>query len=308
MPEIPPQDDPITGRPMSLLVLISAFALLLTVAWSLYAGYFGLRPWRSYQDQFREVYSSYLQKQIGQRKAQEQTFYATSGLSEAEGELCKPRSLPLRPMDRQDSNANQLTCWTRSAPRLPTAFQTSRGKVGAITYDLEQTPESDKSGKASELKDLNEAKAPRPTTSTGQTEKGVESRKMTADDLANTFTSIMAQRAALVAQRGDVDKPAKDAQAALDEYVKENLPGLGSSDLAGLAQSVQNLDIKLRQINVNPPGTQINYIGGVGLVDRCQSCHVGTDPLVVPVVDDGNQGRPRLGQEQRCSVLQPPRS
>ena len=67
-------------------------------------------------------------------------------------------------------------------------------------------------------------------------------------------------------------------------YVKEHLPGLGSADLAGLQQSVQNMDVKLRQINVNPPGTQINYVGGVGLVDRCQSCHVATDPLVVPVV------------------------
>src|ERR1700730_2336113 len=62
---------------MSLLVLISAFALLLTVAWSLYAEFFGLRPWRSYQDQFRVVYSAYLQKQIDQRKAQEQAFYTT---------------------------------------------------------------------------------------------------------------------------------------------------------------------------------------------------------------------------------------
>jgi cytochrome c2 len=66
--------------------------------------------------------------------------------------------------------------------------------------------------------------------------------------------------------------------------VKENLPGLGSADLAGLQNSVQSMDPKLRQINVNPPGTQINYVGGVGLVDRCQSCHVATDPLVVPVV------------------------
>ena len=53
MPEIPPQDDPVTSRPMSLLVLVSAFILLLTVAWSLYSEFFGLRPWRSYQDQFR---------------------------------------------------------------------------------------------------------------------------------------------------------------------------------------------------------------------------------------------------------------
>ena len=47
MPEIPPQDDPITSRPLSQLVLISAFLLLLTVAWSLYSEFFGLRPWRA---------------------------------------------------------------------------------------------------------------------------------------------------------------------------------------------------------------------------------------------------------------------
>ena len=41
--------------------------------------------------------------------------------------------------------------------------------------------------------------------------------------------------------------------------------------------------IDMRQINVNPPGTVINYVGGVGLVDRCQSCHIAMDPLVVPV-------------------------
>ena len=58
VPEIPPQDDPITSRPMSLLVLISAFLLLLTVAWSLYSEFFGLRPWRDYQDRFRDVYSA----------------------------------------------------------------------------------------------------------------------------------------------------------------------------------------------------------------------------------------------------------
>ena len=81
-----------------------------------------------------------------------------------------------------------------------------------------------------------------------------------------------------------VDKPAKDAQAAVDTYREREFARLGSADLAGLQNSVQSMDVKLRQINVNPPGTQINYVGGVGLVDRCQSCHVATDPLVVPVV------------------------
>jgi len=281
VPEIPPQDDPITSRPMSLLVLISAFILLLTVAWSLYSEFFGLRPWRSYQDEFRGVYSSYLQKQIAQRKSQEQGFYANPTYQKMKADI-QAKIAAAAPMDRQLQTQIDLFDAQRAA--ITDGFQTSRGKVGAITYDLEQTPESDKSGKAAELKELNEAKAETYNVDWPTANGATTTRKMTADELASTFTSIMAQRAAVVAQRGEVDKPAKVAQTALDEYVKENLPGLGSSDLAGLLTSIQGMDVKLRQINVNPPGTQINYIGGVGLVDRCQSCHVGTDPLVVPVV------------------------
>ena len=78
-------------------------------------------------------------------------------------------------------------------------------------------------------------------------------------------------------------QPEKDAQDKLSEYVKEQLPGLAARDLQTLAGSMEKLDIKLRQVNVNPSGASINNLGGTGLVDRCQSCHLGTDPLIVPV-------------------------
>ena len=68
------------------------------------------------------------------------------------------------------------------------------------------------------------------------------------------------------------------------------------------------MDVKLRQINVNPPGTQVNYLGGVGLVDRCQSCHVATDPLVVPVVMTVDQGRPGPSHSKDAPFSQPSRS
>ena len=37
---------------MSVLLLVSVFLLMLTVAWSLYDEFFGLRPWRGYQREF----------------------------------------------------------------------------------------------------------------------------------------------------------------------------------------------------------------------------------------------------------------
>jgi cytochrome c2 len=87
-----------------------------------------------------------------------------------------------------------------------------------------------------------------------------------------------------VAERGRLDTPGRDAQAQLNEFMRERLPGLSSNDLTGLLANVRTMSVDLRQINVNPPGAQINWLGGAGLVDRCQSCHVGTDPMIVPSV------------------------
>ena len=78
MPEQLPPDDPVTSRPMAGLVLISAFILMLTVAWSLYDEFFGLRPWRKYQAEFSSAYSTYLrQADTSSARPHEQKFYAT---------------------------------------------------------------------------------------------------------------------------------------------------------------------------------------------------------------------------------------
>ena len=281
MPDLPPQqDDPIVSRPLSGLILISAFLLLLTVAWSLYSEFFGLRPWRTYQNRFRTLYSAYLQKQITQRRAAEQALYATPDYQKLKAAADNAGRAVL-PADRQITD--QIDLLDRQRAIVTPDFQDARGRVGALTYQLEQIPEKDAGAKKSKLQELTEAKAFTYELN-WPTANGVALRKFNYDDLNNMFTGIMSEKAMLVAKRGEQDKGAKDAQTTLDDFVKERLPGLGSTDLAGLLQSTLGMDVKLRQINVNPPGTQINYVGGVGLVDRCQSCHVATDPLLVPAV------------------------
>jgi cytochrome c551/c552 len=280
LPDLPPQDDPVTSRSMGTLILVSAFLLLLTVAWSLYSEFFGLRPWRSYQNRFRDLYATYLRKQVGQRRAAEQALYNTPDYKKLKAAVDAAGTATL-PADHQIEA--QIDLLDRQRAVLTPDFQDARGKVGALTYQLEQIPESDKSAKAAKLKELTDA-----ANSTYQlnwpTANGTQLKNFNYYDLNSMFTGIMAQKAALVAQRGDNDKSAKEAQLALDGFVKDRLPGLGSADLTGLLNNDLNLDVKLRQINVNPPGKQINYVGGIGLVDRCQSCHVATDPLVVPAV------------------------
>ncbi len=279
MPELPP-DDPVTSRSLAPAILISVFLLMLTVAWSLYNEFYGLRPWIAYQNRFVAAYVPYLRTQLKQRKADEAALKATPEYQKLAADL-KAATDAAAPTDSRLSAEMDLLDQQRAA--MTDSFQLARGKVGALTYELEQTPESDKDAKASKLKDLNDAKAEKYDVNMPVAGGGTEKQKLNYDQLSKLFTDLMAAKAVKVQERGDADQVVKDAQTALNEFVKEKLPGIGASDLAGLIQNVSSMDVTLRQINVNPSGAQINYLGGVGLVDRCQSCHVATDPLIVPV-------------------------
>src|SRR5258708_38823704 len=95
----------------------------------------------------------------------------------------------------------------------------------------------------------------------------------------------MSEKAQLVAKRGEQDKAAKDAQTTLDAFVKERLPALGSADMECLLHSTQGMDVKLKQINVYPPGTQINYVRAAGLAAPWQSCPASNPPPLVPPIE-----------------------
>src|ERR1700704_1692352 len=265
---------------MAGLVLISVFLLMLTVSWSLYDEFYGLRPWRSYQSEFSKVYSSYLEKQYQKRKADEQKFYATPEYQKLFADV-KAAHEAAKAQDEQIGR--QIDLLDRQRAAMTDMFQLSRGLVGSLTYQLEQIDEKNKSAKEAKLKELNDAKAQTYEVAWPVEDGRVVPTKYNYQQLNDLFTSIMAGKAKLVAQRGQVDQPEKDAQDKLAEYVKEQLPGLAARDLQTLAGSMKNLDIKLRQVNVNPTGASLNNLGGTGLVDRCQSCHLGTDPLIVPV-------------------------
>ena len=279
MPEIPP-DDPVTTRSYAQWLLVSSFLLIVTLAWALYAEVFGLRPWRSYQSRFAEAYASYLEKEVARQKKAEEAVYSSveyKNLKDTVDRLDRGA----KPQD--DAIEKQIALLDEQRAAIMDSFRDARGKVGALIYQWEIVPASDKSEKDSRLRKLNAAKKDTYEVDWPAAEGKLEkNRKFNYDDLNNTFTELMAHRAQLVAQRGEVDKPAKDAREKLATYVADRLPGLGSATLETLLHSVRSLDVRLRQINVNPSGATINDLGGAGLVDRCQSCHVGTDSTLVP--------------------------
>src|ERR1019366_9546259 len=179
---------------MAGLVLISIFLLMLTVAWSLYDEFYGLRPWRSYQGEFSKLYSSYLDKQYKQRKADEQKFYSTAQYQNLMADV-KAATDVARAQDQQIGQ--QIDLLDRQHAAMTDTFQLARGMVGSLTYQLEQIDEKDKSAKDSKLKDLKAAKEQTYDVQWPVEGGKIEPRKFNYNQLNNLFTSIMTSKAKL---------------------------------------------------------------------------------------------------------------
>ncbi len=136
MPEVP-SNDPILSRSLSGAILISSFLLVLSLAWALYDEMFGLRPWRSYQRRFAAIYAQYLKKEIPKQKKGLDDLVASaeyqrlSHAYKAAFEAAKPG---VTKIDDDTKFVNlQLS-------DITDAFTTARGKVQALTYQVELEP------------------------------------------------------------------------------------------------------------------------------------------------------------------------
>lgn len=280
MPELQP-DDPIKSRSYANVILIAIFILLLCVSWSFYQEFIGLRPWRSYQSRFASSYSGYLQKQVRDREAAEKTVQSSAEYQKLSAAVQQAEATAA-PQDKAIKQQIDLVDSQRAA--ILSSFQEDRSLVGSLIYEYEIVPNTagNRSEKASRLKEVQDAEAKIYSVDWPEANGSTTTRKFNYDQLNNTFNQLLDQKAQLTAKQGTVDQPVKDAQDAMAKLISDKLPGLTSAQLQGLLKTVRDMDVSLIQINVNPPGKEINDIGGVGLTDRCQSCHVGTEPKYVP--------------------------
>jgi cytochrome c2 len=279
-PPTPPPDDPITSYSFTFPLLIASLLLIVTVAWSFWDEVYGLRPWRSYQSRFSSAYSKYLDKAVQNQKKQEDAVYSSPEYKKLSGQV---DDLQKSTKAQDEDIAKQIALLDEQRAALGDAFKDARGKIGHLVYQYEIVPAEDKNAKAKALKEVTDGRKEIWKVDWPLSDGKIQQDKpFTADELNDTFTSIMAQRATLVGKRAEIDKPAKEASDTLALYVAEKLPGLNSTSLDSLRRSMRDFDERIIQINVNPPGASLNNLGGAGLVDRCQSCHVGTDPRYVP--------------------------
>jgi len=262
-------------------LLLVGFLLLLVLGWALYQEEYGLRPWRGYQRRFAAAYAPYLAKLSAKRQADVAALKNDAEWQKLDAAV---RAAESQAAAKRRSIEQESALLELQRESILTAFQTDRSRVGALTYDYETVPSSPEFAAEKTARREEMLKARQQTwkvdwpTAPGKTVP----RYLNYDQLNVEFTRLLDQKAALLAEQGQIDLPARDARDELDAYVAQKLPGLDLAQINGLLDKARNMDVKIIQIFVYPPGQSLNYSGAGSLTDRCQTCHVAMDPEFVP--------------------------
>ena len=257
MPDKPiPDDDPIVSKSLAPHYVIAVVILMATLFWALWDEDFGQRPWKSFQQEWKTRYSTFLktassQSNASQKDVENAAEYQAVKLSyEKASKGAAPRIKEINEKLR-DVGAKILA--------VQNVFTDRRAYVNASTYDIET--ETSSSAKQRKQRNLDAYKQEVTTVEMPDGSK----QKYNFPQLEETYNELRNERTALSAELGELIKPVNEQKEKLDAYISEHMVNLTSTQLAGLQDKTEAWDPKIVQINVPE----------ANIVDRCESCHMG---------------------------------
>ncbi len=257
---VAPHHDPVTGRSMSGALLVSSILLLLSLFWALYDEFYGLRPWKDYQERFAQVYGKFLDKAIADQTAKETALEQSPSYQKLNTELEAARAA-IKP--REDEINAELAFIDRRLLALTSTYSEMRGEIGALTYQAEIASEAGKQRLQQQIDQTKQrgwnARLPTP-------EGRIEAVHYDFDALEEAYNGLKQRKADLLAELVTLRENVTALNTQLQAYMAENTLGLSRMQLEGLRSKASNFDVDIRQIHVLE----------TDLVDRCESCHLGT--------------------------------
>ena len=265
MPEKPiPEQDPITGKSYAIHYLIATVILVGTLFWALYDEAWGQRPWKAFQDAWKDRYSAFLNTAKSSSAKSEQSveqdpqYVALKQDYEKAYQDSKAQSEEAR-KKLDDASARLLA--------VQSVFTDRRAYVNALTYELEtSTSDFSQGQQAKGNQRLQRQDRPPSNFRTGAR------RISTSKNSKETYNEIRDERTKLSLELGDVLKPVTAAKAKMDDYISDHMVDLTPAQIEGLKRKAADWDPKIVQINV----------AEANIVDRCESCHMNTrEPLKI---------------------------
>ncbi|HEV3512960.1 MAG TPA: c-type cytochrome [Candidatus Sulfotelmatobacter sp.] len=288
MPDKPiPEQDPITSKSYAAHYVIATILLVATLFWALWDESWGQRPWKAFQDQWKERYTAFLntarsKSQTSEKDVESNPEYAVlnAAWKKASADAAPQMSQIRSKLD--DANARLLA--------VQSVFTDRRAYVNALTYE-EETASSDsaKQNKRNEIKEYKEKKA------TVEFPDGSK-KQFNFDELEKTYNDIRNEKTQLSVELGDAGKPVTEARAKVDGYLSDHLVDLTPQQIDGLKKRAADWDPAIVQINV----------AEANIVDRCESCHMNTrEPLKITAASMTPKGEKKPDEYARAFTSHP---
>src|SRR5712692_6672359 len=265
-----PESDPIADRSMSGALLISSLLLVVTLVWSLYDEVVGQRPWKTYQKNFVDSYSSYLETAKKRQKNLEQEVKNSPEYQELDQAF---KDMAANAKDFTDPIDAQVKKIDTKISEVTPPFQDVRSWIVAKTYQLEIT-ESESSKKS--IRDAIDRKKQEKIEFKMTGDDGKEEAKsLPFPELETLYNDLRDEKARRLAERVQITQPVEAARKKREEYLQDHLFGLTEEQVAKLEEKAGSFKFEIKQINV----------GGI-VIDRCESCHLGVrEPINITKKD-----------------------
>jgi cytochrome c551/c552/uncharacterized coiled-coil DUF342 family protein len=256
------EKDPVVHSSLSKPLFISSALLVVCLGWALYDEVYGTRPWKGYEARFEKAYTRFLRSSAPGEATRETQIKASPEYQKLDRERKAAEDAVAPQVGEIDRKVNQELVPRSLALNDP--FQEVRGHIGALTYQIEITKsQSTKESLRKEIEELRKevhtVKLPKPDGST-------EKLPMDFGTMDKTLQDWKAEKAQLLQKRVDLLKTATDLRVERDKYLTDRIPDVSAETLLGLQRKMETFDITIRQIHVKD----------VDMVDRCESCHLGT--------------------------------
>ena len=260
-----PKEDPIAKSSLATVTAIFSLLLILSLVWALYEEVWGLRPWISYQREFVESYREVLIDLKPRRGEEVQAIQALPGyqelrqaVEEAEGEIAPE----LAEIEAEEGLVR------RQLAAISKTFTTERSRLQAAIYLLETASDAQKEDLERELETLREGPY---LLEIPDGDGNTETDEYTFEQMEEEFNSLKARQGELQGQKVELLRDPTRRRREMDAYMNARLTSLTETQVDGLISGLDNFRIEIKQIH-NPE---------LGLVDRCESCHVGTQEPVL---------------------------
>jgi mono/diheme cytochrome c family protein len=268
VPEKPiPENDPVVSTSLAPHYLICMFLLMGTFFWAMWDEDFGQRPWKTFQHEWKDRYSTYLKSAKTQSKESQDAIEASPDYQKLEQdfETAKKDS-----QARYDEIVAKVRGLSAEILAVQNVFTDRRAYVGASTYEIET--ETSTSAKQRKQKNLDEYKKESIAVNMPD---GKKQTFKDYDELEKTYNDLKNERTQLNAELGELVKPVNEKKELVDGYVTDHMVSLTPSQLTNLLNGVEALTPKIRQINVSEHSADLVREDSSNIVDRCESCHMG---------------------------------